>query len=109
MIAETLIQAVASPNASAGPQLSSGLLPGTRTGEGIQDLDFADLFRGAVGQVGRLEQQAREAIDGLMRGNGVDVHQAMIAAEKANAAFELTLAVRNKAIQSYQTVMNMQF
>ena len=46
---------------------------------------------------------------GLMTGPGVDVHQAMIASEKASMAFEMALAVRNKAVQSYQSVMGMQF
>jgi len=62
-----------------------------------------------MGQVDDLEQRARTAVDGLIRGTGIDVHQALIAAEKANAAFELALAMRNKAIQSYQSVMSMQF
>jgi len=70
---------------------------------------FADLFTDAVGQVNQLEDQARGAVDGLMAGNGVDVHQAMIATEKANMAFEFALAVRNKAVQAYQTVIGMQF
>jgi flagellar hook-basal body complex protein FliE len=72
-------------------------------------LDFGDLFRGSMGNVDHLEQQARHAVEGLMRGTGVDVHEALIAAEKANAAFELTLSIRNKAIQSYQSIMSMQF
>lgn len=71
--------------------------------------DFSDLLRSSIGNVNQLEQQARQAVDGLMRGTGVDIHQALIAAEKANAAFELTLSMRNKAIQSYQTIMSMQF
>ena len=70
---------------------------------------FADLLTDAVRNVGNLEEQARHAVNGLMTGSGVDVHQAMIASEKASMAFELALAVRNKAIQSYQTVMSMQF
>jgi flagellar hook-basal body complex protein FliE len=44
-----------------------------------------------------------------MTGSGVDVHEALIATQKASMAFELALAVRNKAIQSYQSVMGMQF
>jgi flagellar hook-basal body complex protein FliE len=44
-----------------------------------------------------------------MTGSGVDVHEAMIATEKASMAFELTMAVRNKAVQAYQTVIGMQF
>jgi flagellar hook-basal body complex protein FliE len=70
---------------------------------------FADLFTDAVGQVNQLESQAHAAVDGLMAGNGVDVHQAMIATEKADMSFELALAVRNKAVQAYQTVIGMQF
>ena len=70
---------------------------------------FADLMTDSIGQVGKLEDQARVAVEGLMTGSGVDVHQAMIATEKASMAFELALAVRNKAVQAYQQVMSMQF
>lgn len=70
---------------------------------------FGDLLKDAVGQANRLDDQARSAVTGLMTGTGVDVHEAMIASEKASMAFEMVLAVRNKAIQSYQSVMSMQF
>lgn len=70
---------------------------------------FADLMTDAVGQVNQLDAQAKATVDGLMTGSGVDVHQAMIATEKADMAFELTLAVRNKAVQAYQSVIGMQF
>jgi len=70
---------------------------------------FADLLTEAVGQVNELEAQASTAVTGLMSGNGVDVHTAMIATQKASAAFELALAVRNKAVQAYQSVIGMQF
>ena len=70
---------------------------------------FADLLTDAVGQVNQLESQAHAAVDGLMTGSGVDVHQAMIATEKADMALELALAVRNKAVQAYQQVIGMQF
>ena len=70
---------------------------------------FGDLLTGALGQVNALENQARTAVDGLMTGSGVEVHQAMIATQKADMAFELALSVRNKAVQAYQQVMGMQF
>jgi flagellar hook-basal body complex protein FliE len=73
------------------------------------DSPFADLLSNAIGKVGELEDHARNAVNGLISGSGVDVHQAMIAAEQASMAFEMALAVRNKAIQSYQSVMGMQF
>ena len=70
---------------------------------------FADLVTEAVGQVQQLEQQASTAIEGLMSGKGVDVHEAMIATQKAGMGFELVLSVRNKALAAYQQVMGMQF
>ena len=70
---------------------------------------FSDLLHDSVESASRLEEQARAAADGLMNGTGVDVHHAMIAAEKAQMGFELVLAVRNKAVAAYQQVMNMQF
>ena len=70
---------------------------------------FADLFSNAVGQIDQLEDQARVAVERMMTGSGVDIHQAMIATQKASMAFELALAVRNKSVQAYQSVMGMQF
>ena len=70
---------------------------------------FGDLLTDAVGEVNKLEDQAHTAVQGLMSGSGVDVHQAMIATEKASMSFELALAVRNKAVQAYQQVVGMQF
>jgi flagellar hook-basal body complex protein FliE len=80
-----------------------------KNGAGASTAPFADLFTDAVGQVNQLEVQAHAAVSGLMTGSGVDVHQAMIAAQKASMAFELALSVRNKAVQAYQQVIGMQF
>jgi flagellar hook-basal body complex protein FliE len=70
---------------------------------------FSDLLTDAVGEVNSLQDQAHAAVTGLISGSGVDVHTAMIATQKASMAFELALAVRNKAVQAYQQVMSMQF
>ncbi len=82
---------------------------GPATGDTAAPAPFANLLTDAVGQVSQLENQARADVDGLMTGTGVDVHQAMIATQKADMAFELALAVRNKAVQAYQQVIGMQF
>jgi flagellar hook-basal body complex protein FliE len=49
---------------------------------------------------------ANQAISGMLQGTG-DVHDAMIAIQKAEMTFELTVQVRNKLIQAYQDVMRM--
>jgi len=98
------IAAAAEAGSPAGAAL--GL---AQPGKGASAAPFANLMTDAVDQVDRLEAEADRAVTGLMTGNGVDVHQAMIATEKASMAFELALAVRNKAVQAYQSVMGMQF
>lgn len=92
-----------------GSLRTPALAPDAAAGASGGASPFSDLLTGAVGQVNQLESQAQSAVEGLMTGTGVDVHQAMIATEKADMAFELALAVRNKAVQAYQQVMGMQF
>jgi flagellar hook-basal body complex protein FliE len=90
----------------AGTGVSAFSLPAA---QGPPAAPFSDLLTDAVAQVNQLEDQARSAVDGLMTGTGVDVHQAMIATQKAGMAFEMALAVRNKAVQAYEQVIGMQF
>lgn len=100
--------AVASPLSGAGAAFSAPLLsPGS--GAAAAPAPFSDLLTNAVDQVNQLQTQAQTTVEGLMTGSGVDVHQAMIATQKADMAFEMALAVRNKAVQAYQQVIGMQF
>ena len=95
---------------AAGAQGLSGALAGLGSAPGAaQTAHFDDLVTGAVGQIDKLEATARTTVEGLMSGSGVDIHEAMIATEKADMGFELVLAVRNKALAAYQQVMGMQF
>jgi flagellar hook-basal body complex protein FliE len=104
-------------NAGAAGSVAASSLAGTglaaaqspSVGQATAPGPFSDLLSDAIGQVNQLEDQARAAVGGLMSGSGVDVHQAMIATQKASMAFELALAVRNKAVQAYQQVIGMQF
>ena len=100
------VAAIGSTVSTAGSTMAAQASTAVATNAAIP---FGDLLHDAIGQVDSLESQARTAVQGLMTGSGVDVHQAMIATQKASMAFELTLAVRNKAVQAYQSVMGMQF
>lgn len=70
---------------------------------------FAGVMRAMVDQTTALDQQAAQAVTGVMNGQGVELHDAMIATQKADMSFELALQVRNKAVAAYQQMMNMQF
>jgi flagellar hook-basal body complex protein FliE len=70
---------------------------------------FSGIFQSLVAQTSALDAKASEAVTGLLNGQGVEIHDAMIATEKADMAFELALQVRNKAVGAYQQMMGMQF
>ena len=71
--------------------------------------DFFEALQGAMDQVEQLHQDAQGKVAGMLDGSGEDVHSAMIAVEKAGLAFEMMVQVRNKIVQAYQTVSQMNF
>jgi len=70
---------------------------------------FAGVFQSMVAESSALDAKAQQAVTGLLNGSGVEVHDVMIATQKADMAFELGLQMRNKAVAAYQQMMNMQF
>jgi len=69
---------------------------------------FGGLFGRLVGEVNQKQAAAGSAVAGLMTGNNVSLHQAMIAMEEASVSFQLMVEVRNKLLESYQELMRMQ-
>ncbi len=108
MQANLMMQAFTYAATQAGAAGSSALTP-VSVAAGQSGAPFAGLMSEAIQNINTLEQQAATSVEGLMDGSGVDIHQAMIATQKADAAFELALAVRNKAVGAYQQLMAMQF
>ena len=62
----------------------------------------------SINQVNRRQQSADQAIESLVTGKSQDIHQTMIAMEKADLSFRLLMQVRNKLISAYQEIMRMQ-
>lgn len=73
------------------------------------DTNFSEMLHSVVQQSATLDNNATRAVTGLLSGDGTDVHQAMIATQKAEIAFEMALQVRNRAVSAYQQMMQMQF
>jgi flagellar hook-basal body complex protein FliE len=103
----TMQNVIAAVTAAPLPKATAALAP-SAAAQG-SSADFGALLHDAVANVQDLEMQASTSVQGLMRGDGVDIHTAMIATQKADLAFELALSVRNKAIGAYQTMMGLQF
>jgi flagellar hook-basal body complex protein FliE len=107
MQTSSVLNTIAGGNGLMGDDLFSSL---TQSGAAsATETPFAGLLENSIGTVQKLEDQAAGMVEGLMSGQGVDVHQAMIATQKADMSFEMALAVRSKAVAAYQQVMQMQF
>ncbi len=73
------------------------------------DDGFASFLTDAVKGVNDLQLEADKKIeDMVLKKNDITPHDAMIALEKADVAFQLMNAVRTKIVQAYQEVMKMQ-
>jgi len=69
---------------------------------------FAAVLEGAIQSVEQPGQQADKAIQGLLNGDGEELHNVALSVQRASLAFDLGLQVRNKIVSAYQEVMRMQ-
>jgi flagellar hook-basal body complex protein FliE len=67
-----------------------------------------NFFGELVGKVNDLQSQADNKIRNMMTGDSKELHEVMIAVEKAGISFQFLTQVRNKAVEAYQEVMRMQ-
>jgi flagellar hook-basal body complex protein FliE len=69
---------------------------------------FADSIAGALDDLNQLHATADHLAQQAAVGSLEDVHDYTIAATEANLATELTVAVRNKAVEAFNSIMQMQ-
>ena len=69
---------------------------------------FSEVLSDALSQVNQFQLEADRQSMLLATGQASEIHSVMIAAEKAELALELTLQLRNKALEAYQEIMRMQ-
>ena len=89
--------------------LPASIVPGETSSTTPREWGFVETLRGAMDDAEQLQNTADAKVSGLLAGNGMDVHSAMIAVEKADLSFQLMLQVRNKIVAAYQEISRMQF
>ncbi len=89
-------------------KLSPGILPNPIGVTNSAPAGFDKLVTGLVNEVSAKQAAAGEAVNGLLSGQNVSLHQTMIATEEASISFQLMVEVRNKLLESYQELMRMQ-
>lgn len=93
------LRAMASTAAGGPPSPSAG----------ADQPDFGHLLEKAVDRVNESQQHVSGLKKDFQLGkDGVDIAEVMIASQKANIEFQMMMNVRNKLINAYKDVMNMQ-
>ena len=69
---------------------------------------FGESLSQAIADVSNLQSEAGKAVSKLATGQTADLHDVMIAVEKAKTSFDLLMEVRNKTIEAYREIMRMQ-
>lgn len=88
-----------------------GLIPtGTK---GIQGKDkagvpFSQYLKEALKETNNLVLDSEKLADDFAIGRTDNIHQVLIAAEKADIALQFTMQIRNKILDAYNEIMRMQ-
>ncbi|MDN5342054.1 MAG: flagellar hook-basal body complex protein FliE [Oceanotoga sp.] len=73
-----------------------------------KNLNFSKMLNDAINDVNSLQNISDKATNDYATGKINDVHQVIIAAEKASLSLRLTTEVTTKIIDSYKEIMRMQ-
>lgn len=75
---------------------------------GASGSSFGDTLTQAINQVSDSQNDARAQMDAFIRGEPVEMHRVMASAEQAGIALDLMVEIRNKVLDAYRTLINMQ-
>ncbi len=73
-----------------------------------EDVSFKDTLKEAIQEINELQQNAGETAERFLRGEITDLHQVMVAVQKARVGLELMLEIRNKVVEAYREILRMQ-
>ena len=92
---------------SIGSLLPSGAVSNAPPAEDVSPAgSFGESLNKMLKAVDSTTGEANSAVSDMMAGTG-DVHTAMIAMQRAEMTFQMTVQIKNKLMQAYQDVMRM--
>jgi flagellar hook-basal body complex protein FliE len=74
----------------------------------LKGKSFDEIIKSSIADVDKLQKESDKSAYNLATGEEKDIHKTMITMEKAEISFQLMMAVRNKIISAYETIMRMQ-
>jgi flagellar hook-basal body complex protein FliE len=97
------------PNSVASVGLDTGAKPvPVLQDSGTTGTSFGDTLKRVLNNVSDQQDVANDYIARFTRGEPVELHQVMAAAEEASISLEMLVELRNKFLDAYRTVISMQ-
>jgi flagellar hook-basal body complex protein FliE len=98
-----------SPIGPISPAVSAPrITPATTGATAASGADFANKLAEGLEYVQGLQDKSSDLAVKAATGSLTDVHDYMIASAEAGIATQMTVAVRNKAVEAFQEIMRMQ-
>ena len=86
----------------------SGLEPLRPLAQAGKPGEFQSVLEGTIQKLESANNDATDAVQKFLTGENEELHTTVLAAQKAEIAFDLGLQVRNKVVSAYQEIMRMQ-
>lgn len=92
----------------SSPIKSPLLVPMTPQGVKDERPGFKEFMKQAVVETNNKQLEAHKSMEEIATGKSANIHETMIAIQKAEVSFKMMMQVRNKVMNAYQEVMRMQ-
>lgn len=71
--------------------------------------DFGEVFGSTIQMLEQKQVESNEGIQSLINGTSNDLHSVMIKTTEAQLSLEVAVQLRNRALDAYNEIKNMQF
>jgi flagellar hook-basal body complex protein FliE len=71
------------------------------------DGGFLNSLKDAIAKANEVQVEASQSVEQLMTGESQNVHETMIALQKADVSFQLMMQIRNKIVSAYEEIQRM--
>lgn len=90
------------------PVLPNSTKPQNREEKNQGEANFIDTMKSFLNEANTLHKNASDQVESLVSGETTDVHDVMVAMEKASVSFEMVMEIRNRMLEAYQEIMRTQ-
>jgi len=80
----------------------------TQQDKKMEENSFTQMFRERLMETNELVKESEEMSTAFAAGEVENIHEVMIAGEKAKLAVNLTTAIQSKALSAYEEIMRLQ-